>query len=215
MALDIVSPRNCVLLFGVPMDSRAFVSDLQRADLEYARNFSDGYPGAAPAFIAEDYERLIAKPLREVAGTVSKWGVEVCLNGTLEAVRDAFGHARVVALVAHTQAPEDEPNGAEEDRAERAARRHIELRDGPATIRSLSEAIPKGWNGIVDMIVCKSKAHAYALKRDHPEATFIVNTRHASPVFRIRFFESTIALLRREPQPYGDAVCGVLRMLAT
>ena len=111
----------------------------------------------------------------------------------------AFPRSRVVAIFAHTPAGLG-PSASSEDEG---ARRCIELRDGPVSVKVIADQIPNAWDGIVDFIACESPTHAHALKHRHPGTTFIVNRRHASPVLRLRRFAASIALLRQRPRPDG------------
>lgn len=212
MALDIVSPADCELLIGIPLSAEEFLADLRRPEQEYATIFREGFPGAQIEFVADEYNRAVGKPVCEVLAQVAEWGVGVEKNANIKAVASAFMRARVVGLLAHSPAPPSDALVADGDVAEQSGWRCIELRDGSATIGRLADVIPNGWNGIVDFIACESSAHAHALKRRHPAATFIVNRRHASPIFRLRRFCASIAMLRQQPQPYADAVVAVLKM---
>ncbi len=214
MSLDIVSPRDCELLVGIPLSAEDFTADLARPGLEYGAIFRDKFPGARLSLVAGEYERLVAKPVRAMAEKVARLGVRVERCATHESLAPAFARSRVVALMAHSPEPESEFPGGDADMAERSAWRCIELRDGPATVGELAGAIPADWNGIVDFVACESSIHAHALKRRHPGSTFIVNRGSATPVFRMRRFHASIALLRQQPKPYGDAVVAVLNLAA-
>lgn len=213
MAFDIVSPHNCELLIGIPLTARALEADFNCPVKEYGAIFRSFFPGAERAFVLQEYERTVAEPARAIAATVASWGVRVELRATIGTLRSAFARSRVVAILAHSPEPINQPTDVTPLAAESACR-CIELRDGPATIGVIAEQIPNGWDGIVDFIACESSVHAHALKRRHPGTTFIVNRRHASPILRLKRFCACIALLRREPQPYGDAVVAVLNMAA-
>ena len=183
--------------------------------MEYGALFRGNFPGARLSFVAEEYERLVAEPVRAMADEVARLGVRVERCASSDSLAPAFARSRVVAVLAHSPAPESEFPGGDADMAERSAWRCVELRDGPVTIGELADAIPPGWNGIVDFVACESSIHAHALKLRHPGTTFIVNRDAASPVFRTRRFHASIALLRFQPQPYGDAVVAVLKLAAT
>lgn len=214
MSFDIISPRDCELLLGIPLSAEEFTADLARPGLEYGAIFRDQFPGAGLAFVASEYERLVAEPVRAIADAVARWGVRVEPCATRESLAPAFARSRVVAILAHSPKPESEFPGGDADMAERSAWRCVELRDGPATIGELADAIFPGWNGIVDFVACESSIHAHALKRRHRGTTFIVNRSSATPVFRMRRFHAAIALLRQQPKPYGDAVVAVLKLAA-
>jgi hypothetical protein len=214
MAFDTVSPRDCELLLGIPLTAEDLAADLRCPAKEYAAIFRNHFPGAQVGFVLREYERTVADPVLAIADEVAAWGVRVELRATIDSLRPAFSRSRVVAILAHSPEPGSRPADGLVDHVRESASRCIELRDGPATIGAVAEQIPDSWDGIVDFIACESSVHAHALKRRHPMATFIVNRRHASPVLRLRRFCASIALLRREPQPYGEAVVAVLKMAA-
>ncbi len=212
MSLHIVQPRDCELLLGIPLSAAEFLADLQRPEQEYAAIFRDlfleEYEGTSDRFIAAEYEQQVARPILTMVAQLERWGARVERSATAPALKAAF-RSRVVGLMAHTP-PAAVRAAVLADPEEQKAWRCVELRDGPATISQVADAIPDAWDGIVDLIACESLAHAHALKRRHPEATFIVNKFHALPVERMERFYQAVEVIKRRPQTFGDAVVEVI-----
>jgi hypothetical protein len=92
---------------------------------------------------------------------------------------------------------------------ELAASRNIELSDGKHTVNEFVAAIPLGYSGIIDLLICNSAALVESIKCRSRHCIVISNEMSATPLFKLTRYRLAIDMLATKPQPYIDLITHV------
>lgn len=82
----------------------------------------------------------------------------------------------------------------------------IELADGMHTVPEFIEAIPRSFDGVLDMTVCNSVIVGAAVKRARPDCLVAVNRYPAEMHVRMTFYALAVESLARRNAPYIDVL---------
>jgi hypothetical protein len=146
-------PKECVIAFALPTTEQGFGWSAQQEHSDYVHRFAAGW----------DQYRGVCEDLRHCINQCTKVGVQIVEQVTFEQWHPLFCN-RVVALFAHwitgtrtagglELAQHSESNGL------------VELWDCRASVSDLVEAIPEGFDGVLDLSVCHPSTLVDKIKR--------------------------------------------------
>jgi len=90
----------------------------------------------------------------------------------------------------------------------------LELRDGLHPVADLIEAIPDGFDGVLDLSLFRSAFLAGAVARARPETHLLVDMDRASLPVRMARYRVAVDVLSRYPSPFSELIDAVHRALA-
>lgn len=89
----------------------------------------------------------------------------------------------------------------------------IELYDGRYTVDEFLTAMPAGFDGIIDLTLCRSISLQTAITRKFPNCLVVANKLDTGPEFRLICYRKTIGFLREGSMNYVDAITKVRLLL--
>lgn len=89
----------------------------------------------------------------------------------------------------------------------------VQFAEGFQTIQRILNAIPSGWNRVLDLGVCQSILLGDAISSYHPEGLVLKTTDLTKLDFRLALVHQIVENLHREPQSYEAAVYEIRREL--
>jgi hypothetical protein len=177
-----VRPEECTILFGIATSREEFFADQAREDRDFSRQFEGIWPR---------YDREFAGVLRELEPAMMKKGAAMRHGATLADFSAAFASFRVVTLFSHWL------EGA------------VEFADGMKPWRSILEAVPETWNGVLDLCVCHPLDLASALRRERMCLVRYTSVS-ATPAYWLYFYVALFAEMPRRDFAYIPALDAVL-----
>jgi hypothetical protein len=89
----------------------------------------------------------------------------------------------------------------------------VEFADGLVPIECAVQAVPKRFDGVLDLTVCNSTLFAEEVRRRCSHGLIIANAFPATLEIRMEFYNAAMDLVQRRQMRYEDAVFGVRQML--
>lgn len=80
----------------------------------------------------------------------------------------------------------------------------LELRDASYSAEAVRDALPSGYAGCLELIVCHSIVLAETIKRTHPSCRILANHTFTRPLVRLLVYAEAIRLLRNEDGDYFE-----------
>lgn len=179
----IVKPENCVIAFGIPTTREAFYNHLK-----LRREFASMY------FEWSRYNHFVAAIFARVEPALRELGVRIRTEITLSQFGQLFtGEFDVVILFAHWR------QGA------------IEFADGLAEVSSIVPAVPREFNGLLDLCVCHPTDLVIALERTRSNLLKkYLGERKATPRVWLNFYVALFTHLRDENVTYLKGIEDVI-----
>lgn len=187
MSEVMVTPADCLLLFGIPTTKQAFFADLNRDDKDFAKLFEGRWARYEYQFVSE---------LNRLRKTFLKAGVQLLENGSLEDFRIGIKRHRVVILFSHWL--EDS----------------VEFSDGLQHISAIAEAIPNDFSGVIDLCVCHPNQLAELVRATKPNCTVKYTTAPATPLMWLNFYSILFQQLHKSPGDYSSTLVELTRAYA-
>jgi hypothetical protein len=182
-------PRACGAAIAVPLTRERFIADRVDARKQFVRQWTDSFPGFTADRLWAGYQATAGYG-RMVAAEAEAAGVRVMTDAALSAWRTLAQTCHVLTLFAHW-ASGDTPS--------------IEYADGIVPLQEAVDALPRRFDGVVDLTVCHSTQALAMLKRARPRCTVLANRDPAWLDVRLAIYRQIIRLLQRERLSYVDA----------
>jgi hypothetical protein len=140
----IVDIQRCRVMFAVPLDAVSFRADLESGERDFVRSCCPEWPL---------YRREVIGPAMKVIEAARQFGAGVITGAAIDDWGAMFRQPLdVVVLVAHWV---DET---------------IEFRDGMHPLRAVVERIAAGFDGAIDLCVCRPESLAIAIRDLFPDS---------------------------------------------
>jgi hypothetical protein len=184
---EIMKPRACAVAFALPTSEADFVWSEEQPYSDYAKRFKAGGWAQYQAS-CEHLQRCIQGYLNIGVGLVHErlrlgdWG-------------NLFQQYRVVILFAHSIKPDAPGN-----------RQSVELWNCRASVDQLVNAIPAGFDGVIDLSACRPFDLAEAIERCRPNCSVYIVPHDVHPVIWAEIYSTIFRVLDRFELSYLEAV---------
>ena len=181
--------EQCGLLIAIPLTRDRFLSDAADARKDFVRQWLASLAGYAPERLWRDYER-IATYVLQISDEARAGGVHVVTDASFESWAALARTRSVITLVAHWVA---------------GSPPLIEYADGPHPLDEVVEALPAGFDGVLDLTVCHSTRAIAAIKTARPRCSVLTNREPARLDLRLAMYRQVLRLVQRERTRYVQA----------
>jgi hypothetical protein len=182
--------RHCGLLVAVPLTREQFFADVTDARKEFIRRWVASFGGYSVAGLWSDYQPIAAYAL-QIVKEARQGGVAAVTNASFGSWAEMTAARNVVTLVAHWVGG---PPGA------------IEYADGPHVLDDVVAALPRDFDGVLDLTVCHSTCAIAAIKRARPRCSVLANRNPANLDLRLAMYRQVLRLIGREGTGYTEAL---------
>ncbi|HEV7920360.1 MAG TPA: hypothetical protein VGR02_06165 [Thermoanaerobaculia bacterium] len=187
--VDVVAPRQ--FLAAIARPSNPLQERIAAALLEQSPALADGIGSASDDALRETIARAIVPVITAAHAAYHR----------PEAGEEAVAEARPADLRRVTRVLIEEAF-PESIRAAPA----IELADGMHTVAAFIEAIPRSFDGVLDMTVCNSVILGAAVKRARPDCLVAVNRYPAEMHVRLTYYQLAVVSLATRKALYIDVL---------
>lgn len=176
----IVKPSNCAFAIGLPTSRDEFRKALESERADFAKRFLGGW--------AQYYGQFVTD-LVEMESRLRNWGVCIIHNASLTDFAELFARPfDVVILFSHWSGDS------------------VEFRGGLENVSATLAAIPKGFDGLLDLCVCHPVALARALSIHRPRCLVKHIPVEAAPEYWWRFYRILFSQLHTRELTYLAAM---------
>lgn len=181
----IVKPSDCVIGFGIPTSRESFIqSQATPANRDFVVNKCSDL---------RDYEREVINYTDQLLPVMTDLGASIIQDLTLHDFSALFNkEPPVIILFAHWNTDS------------------VEFADGLVSIRDVIEAVPRAYNGIIDLCVCHPKELALELRRLRRDCVVKFTEGTTTPAFWLYFYRVLFEKLHDDRMTYLDAVDSTL-----
>ncbi len=183
-----IRPHDCVIAFGIPTCKEGFEDRLRKKTSDYARHFTKHpeYSG---------YHLNFVRFLETLEPGLHDAGVTVARDVTSWVLAELFKWHRVVVLFSHWAETDPRfPLGA------------VELGEGLVDIDTIVEAVPRDFDGYLDLCTCFPENQVEALLHARPRCHIKFLRKRAKPKLQLYFYGALFHLLHENPMSYPEAL---------
>ncbi|GGG30110.1 hypothetical protein GCM10011344_33780 [Dokdonia pacifica] len=175
-----VKPNQCVLAFGIPTDKESFFSDLKNPNKDFAKNF----------YTWSKYNREVVSELNAILPKLSRSGIVIKQNLTLDEFKPLFDKYEVVILFSHWKKEKSK----------------IEFYDGLVDYNHIASLIPDDYSGVIDLSVCSQTELALLIRKTKSKDLIcIYNQKEAIPFVWLNFYAELFKHLKEMNTTYLNA----------
>ncbi len=187
-ATGIVRPHDCVIAFGIPTNREGFDDRLRKKTSDYALHFCN-FPEYSEYYVNfVRYLDMLKPALRDA-------GVRVVHDVTSRGFAELFKRHRVVVLFSHWAVMDRRfPQGA------------IELCEGLVDVGEIVRAVPRDFDGYLDLCTCFPENQIDALLSARPRCRVKFFRKKAKPNLQLYFYGVLFQLLQETPMRYPEAL---------
>jgi hypothetical protein len=173
-----VSPRDCVLAFGIPTDESDFEASVKDPNRDYSKRYLAGWG---------QYRRNFASHVADYTHRYEALGVHVIHGFCGSDLPSLFTLNSVVTLFTHWTVA------------------GVEFCDGILSLPKLIERVPFDFSGVLDLCVCHPDDLGALVLRDRPFCTVRYLSNRANPIFWLGFYAALYEILAlRRGRTYSE-----------
>lgn len=172
-------PRDCAFAVGIPTSEAGYRQSLQAPGEPFAKRFGT----------YAQYWNQIVRPVQSLADRVTRFGVRLVRDLTLDGFGSLCSDEKVHAVILFSHWAEDS----------------VEFFDGFASIEAVIETVPTEGSGVLDLCVCHPLDLISQLRKDRPGYLIHFRQIEAQPRFWLSFYPALFLSLHRSPRSYLDA----------
>lgn len=187
MNKSIVTPSDCLLLFGIPTTKAAFFDDIERKDKDFASLFGGRW---------SRYEYQFVSELNRLRKSFEKTGLKILENATLNDFEKELEKYQVIILFSHWVGSQ------------------VEFSDGLRDIDNVVDAIPQSFNGVIDLCVCHPNQLAKKIREARPNVTVKYTAAPATPLMWLNFYSILFHHLHEKPADYVSSLVQLTKAYA-